>query len=144
MRISLVDKIVFRALIYMEQISDAEFLATPLCILAGDPGQIGSQFQSPGTRPVFPGRSEICVSKHAARERSFEFDNFRQIKHADPYGRVTLGRRFSFKSFVVEELTHGALLLRPAVIMEKREFDHLHSDLTKPRPALYNRIPTMR
>ena len=112
----------------MDPISDEEFLATPLNVLANDPLP-----QSPNSK------------FRLEPERSIEFDNLRQIKHADPYGRITLGRRYSYQSFIVEELTQGSLLLRPAVIMEKRCLDKLQQ--TRPQTAghpVYLRIPTMR
>jgi hypothetical protein len=106
--------------------------------------------KSPRTGPVFPGRSRHRTCGVRARadlepERSLEFDNLRQIKHADPYGRVTLGREFAYQTFIVEELSEGSLLLRPGVIMERRYFDklprHTHYD---PDPGYFIRIPTMR
>lgn len=124
-----------------DRLPDAEFLATPLHLLANDltsppigegvgGGVTQPQAQSPGSCPAFPGRStpsqqKIRNMQNLEPERSLEWDNLRQIKHADPYGRVTLGRKFSFRTFIVEALTDGAFLLRPAVIMEQRQFESI-------------------
>jgi hypothetical protein len=143
----------------MDPISDEEFLATPLNVLANDP--------LPQTPPL--SHSSIVNRQSSIPrlqpERSLEFDNLRQIKHADPYGRITLGRRYSCQSFIVEELTQGALLLRPAVILEKRCLDQLRfpslsratqesrderpvipcdAGVEAPTPPQFLRIPTMR
>ena len=70
-------------------------------------------------------------------------DNLHQIKHADPYGRVNLGRRYAYQTFIVEEMTEGALLLRPAVIMEKRKVKTWRDKLGPP-PGQVLCIPTER
>jgi hypothetical protein len=165
----------------MDPISDEEFFATPLNVLANDhiptpdasrpaplPQSRNSEPQTPystSSRASMRVEGQIPNSERLQPERSLEFDNLRQIKHADPYGRITLGRRYSCQSFIVEELTQGALLLRPAVILEKRCLDQLRypslsratqesrderpvipcdAGVEGPTPPQFLRIPTMR
>jgi|GEM_PF-4810569 len=47
-------------------------------------------------------------------------DPYKLVKHADSYGRINLGRANAYKTYVVQEMTEGAILLRPAAIVERR------------------------
>ena len=49
-------------------------------------------------------------------------DNLRGLKHVDPYGRISLGRKRALTSYACEERRDGTIVLVPVVIFDKNKF----------------------
>ncbi len=72
---------------------------------------------------------------------------FRGIKHVDPYGRFSLGRRRAFTSYAVEENLDGVLTLTPVIIFEKKRYERWCRQTNRvpaPGEGPIVRIPTER
>ena len=75
-------------------------------------------------------------------------DNLRGIKHVDPYGRVSLGRKRALMSYACEERHDGTIVLTPVVIFDQNKFkqwcrDHRRQE-TEVEQNRYLRIPPER
>jgi len=49
-------------------------------------------------------------------------DRLRGLKHVDPYGRISLGRKRALMSYACEEHFDGKIVLTPVVIFDKNKF----------------------